>query len=440
MTAAYSNGLFIFHRDLRAVDNTGLIMASRKCARIFPIFVFTPEQIGRQNKYRSQNSVQFMLDCLRDLATQIKVQFYYGDTPTVVKSCLATFSIDYVCFNADYTPYAVARDAAIAAVCKKAGIVCEFAHDYYLVPPGTVLSAAGRAYRKFTPYYNAAIHHAVARVNLHTVANVAARVPASAHGITLSAATAKFAPVRNTLAVPGGRQIAAGKLRAAVKSQRGYGETRDRLATPTSGLSAYIKFGCVSVREVYWRFRANADFVRQLIWRDFYAQMFYCYPRDMVPHNTVKWGNNAKWLAAWKVGRTGFPAVDAGMRELCATGMMHNRARLIVSSLLIKILHIDWRIGEQYFAQMLVDYDVASNNGNWQWAHKQPPFRTFNPWAQGRKHDPECVYIKKWIPELRGLEARQIHTWRGQYAADDYPRPICDFDVQKNKQLILNIS
>jgi deoxyribodipyrimidine photo-lyase len=433
MTTLYKNGLFIFHRDLRVADNTGLIMAARKCARVFPIFVFTPEQIGRRNKYRSANSVQFMLDCLRELVVHIKLQLFYGATLAVVKDCLAAFSIDYVCFNADYTPYAVARDAAIAAVCKKAGVACEFAHDYYLVPPGTITSAAGEAYRKFTPYYNAAIQHPVARVNLHEINNIAAQAPVAANRITLAAAVAKFTNGRNAMVPRSGRTLAIEKLLAAVKSQRRYSETRDCLATPTSGLSAYIKFGCVSVREVYWRLRANAEFVRQLIWRDFYAQMFYGHPRDMVPKNTVKWGNNAAWLAAWKVGRTGFPAVDAGMRELCATGMMHNRARLIVASLLIKILHIDWRIGEQYFAQMLVDYDVASNNGNWQWSHKQPAFRTFNPWAQGREHDPECVYIKKWIPELRAISPRQIHNWRAPQAGCTYPGPICDFDVQKNK-------
>lgn len=433
MAAQYQTGLFIFHRDLRAPDNTGLIMAARKCAQIVPIFIFTPEQVGRQNKYKSQNAVQFMLDCLRELCTQLPLRLFYGDPPAVIKGCLATFAPDYVCFNADYTPYAVARDAEIAAVCKKAGIVCEMSHDYYLVAPGTVVSAAGRAYRKFTPYYTAALLQPIARVDKYDVDNFARRGPTTAHHITLAAATAKFAPARNKLAIRGGRLIAGEKLLVAVKAQRMYAETRDQLATPTSGLSAYIKFGCVSIREVYWWFRKNTEFVRQLIWRDFYAQMFYGYPRDMRAPNTVKWGNNPKWLAAWQVGNTGFPAVDAGMRELCATGTMHNRARLIVASLLIKILHIDWRRGEQYFAQMLVDYDVASNNGNWQWAHKQPAFRTFNPWAQGREHDPACVYIKKWIPELRGMSPRQIHNWRAPQAGCTYPGPICDYDAQKNK-------
>ena len=213
-------------------------------------------------------------------------------------------------------------------------------------------------------------------------------------------------------------------------------------------LSAYIKFGCISIREVYKKFKSNVKIIRQLIWRDFYANILFEYPNVLhqamkEKYRKIKWNHNVQYLNAWKEGKTGFPIVDAAMRELNETGFMHNRGRLIVSSFLIKTLLINWQEGEKYFATRLIDYDPASNNGNWQWGastgvDSQPYFRIFNPWLQSKTHDPDCAYIKKWIPELKDIPNKEIHKWYNycnNYTKLKYLFPIVDFDKQKKLSL-----
>jgi deoxyribodipyrimidine photo-lyase len=195
-------------------------------------------------------------------------------------------------------------------------------------------------------------------------------------------------------------------------------------------------------------FRRNTALMRQLIWRDFYANILYSFPRVLghglkEKYNKIHWHHNKKWFEDWKKGQTGFPLIDAGMRELNTTGYMHNRARLVVASFLVKTLLINWQDGEEYFATKLTDYDPASNNGNWQWiagsgADSQPYFRIFNPWRQAEEYDYECKYIKKWIPELKDVPNRAIHKWNSEYnnyKDSGYVKPICDYEEQKEKVL-----
>jgi len=166
MEKKFENGLFIFRRDLRIVDNMGLLLANQKCKNITPIFIFTPEQVGKQNKFKSDNSVQFMIESLQDLYDEIRKQggtlyTFYGKNSTIVKNCIDDFKIDYICFNVDYTPYAIERDTEIVQLCAKKGIICDYAHDYCLLEPGSVLSGSGTPYQKFTPFYNACLKHKV---------------------------------------------------------------------------------------------------------------------------------------------------------------------------------------------------------------------------------------------------------------------------------------
>ena len=192
----------------------------------------------------------------------------------------------------------------------------------------------------------------------------------------------------------------------------------------------------------------NDGLIRQLYWRDFYANILSAFPQvlgsAMKPkYNNIQWEKDASLLRAWKEGNTGFPIVDAGMRELNNTGYMHNRARLITASFLIKTLLIDWQEGEKYFAQQLSDYDPASNNGNWQWvastgADSQPYFRIFNPWSQSEKYDKDAVYIKKWIPELNNIPAKDIHKWDVKckdYKDTKYNCPIVNYEEQRKKAM-----
>ncbi len=217
---------------------------------------------------------------------------------------------------------------------------------------------------------------------------------------------------------------------------------RDIPSLKTTGLSAHNKFGTLSIRQVYDVFVATApDLARQLYWRDFYTHLAYHFPYVFKgafnkKYDAVAWKNNKAWFERWCLGTTGFPIVDAGMRQLNATGYMHNRVRMIVASFLTKDLHIHWQWGERYFAQKLVDYDPAVNNGSWQWAAStgadaQPYFRIFNPWLQQKKFDEDARYIKTWVPELKKVSVPTIHAWYKQAEPlFGYPLPMVDHAVQ----------
>ena len=459
----FENGLFIFRRDYRMIDNKGLHLTNSKCKKIHTIYIFTPEQVSDENKFKSDNAVQFMIKSLEELADDIHhsgglLHCFYGNNNRIIKQCIDHFNIDYVCFNADYSPYAIERDGKIMDLCKKTNILCELAHDYYLNVPGSILNSTGKPYQKFTPYYNEAVHRKVAMpIAKHKLklSNQSFHTPTI---ISLRSALTRFTKINEEILVHGGRKQGLLTLQNAHKLQKTYSKTHNDLEKQTTQLSAYIKFGCISIREVFHTLR-NHDLIRQIYWREFYMQILYCFPyvlgKPMKPnYSKIRWHKNDNWLKAWKNGRTGFPVVDAGMIQLNTTGYMHNRARLIVASFLIKVLLIDWREGELYFARRLTDYDPASNNGNWQWvastgADSQPFFRIFNPWLQSENFDPDATYVKKWIPELANVPAKDIHTWNTSWkhftgasasasaSAEkvNYPKPICDFNVQKEKAL-----
>jgi len=452
---SFDNGLFIFRRDLRIVDNTALNLINSKCNRVFTIFIFTPEQVTKENHFKSDNAVQFMIESLKNLSADIRhnggqLYTFFGENTKIIQQCIKAFNIDFVSFNVDYTPYAVKRDNQIVHLCEKLDVKLETAHDYYLHTPGTIKNGTGEPYKKFTPYYSSALKH---HFQLPTSARKIHFAKSSAHlsnTISLDTAFSRFTEDNENILVHGGRPLAIQCLKQALKTQKHYSKTHNDLERKTTQLSAYIKFGCISIREVWKAFRHNRDLVRQLIWRDFYANILLCFPHvlghSMKPsYSKIHWHKNTKWFNAWKSGNTGFPVVDAGMRQLNETGYMHNRARLITSSFLIKILLIDWQDGEKYFAQNLTDYDPASNNGNWQWnastgADSQPYFRIFNPWLQSEEYDPDCTYIKQWIPELKDVEPKVIHQWYKYFEEKEfkeikYPDPIVDYSKQKELAL-----
>jgi deoxyribodipyrimidine photo-lyase len=453
--ATFENGLFIFRRDLRVIDNIGLNLANSKCKRIYPVFIFTPEQVTSANKFKSDNAVQFMIETLQDLSSQInkmggKLLCFYGHNVQIVSYLIKALDINAVCFNADYSPYAMQRESSIIQLCDKMGVAIEYGHDYYLHPPGTILNGSGEPYQKFTPFYNESLRKKVESPASLRRIHFASSNKNLEHSISLVDALKKFTKVNPNILVHGGRTNAITQLKVAAKNIKNYPRTHNELSQPTSQLSAYIKFGCISIREVYKTFRSKHDFIRQLFWRDFYANILYSFPQVLghalkPNYNKVRWHHNTNWFNAWTKGETGFPVVDAGMRELNETGYMHNRARLITSSFLIKTLLIDWQKGEQYFAKKLTDYDPASNNGNWQWtagsgADSQPYFRIFNPWLQGENFDPNCEYIKKWVPELKDVPVKDILHWEdtySQYKNIKYPRPICNYEEQKDKALTM---
>jgi deoxyribodipyrimidine photo-lyase len=453
MSTKFKNGLFIFRRDLRIVDNNGLNLLNSNCENIYAVFIFTPEQVGHQNEYKSDNAIQFMIESLKDLDDQIKddggkLHCFYGPNTTVLKSIIEDLHIETICFNLDYTPYAIKRDTEIMDLCQKMGVVVQYAHDYYLHEPGSILTGSGTIYQKFTPYYNAAKSKRVQIASGKRKIGFAKSSKQLEKSISLNSAMDRFTKINPNILVHGGRENGLKQMKIATKNIEHYSKTRDELSKPTSQLSAYIKFGCVSIREVYERFRSKTDFIRQLYWRSFYINILYAFPRLLghalkPKYDKIRWKHNERWFDAWKNGETGIPLVDASQRQLLQCGWTHNRGRMISSSILTKILLIDWRKGEKFYAQHLVDYDVANNNGGWQWsagtgADAQVYYRYFNPYLQSETHDPECEYIKRWVPQLKDVPAKDIHDWENtwiNYKDIEYPKPIVNYKEQKEKSL-----
>lgn len=449
----FENGLFIFRRDLRIQDNIGLNTAVEKCKNIYPVFIFTPEQVTDKNKYKSDNAIQFMIESLDDLQNNVQqrggyLNLFYGENDVIVEKLVKLWKIDAVFFNWDITPYAKKRDSAIKKVCRRLDVDCITRQDYYLYEPGTILSGQDTPYTKFTPYYNKVISLPVSKPAYLRKYNF---TKLQNSNITIFDAYLKYTTPNEHILVNGGR-VNGEKIVNNISTFKTYGNTRNDLDTSTTQLSAYLKFGNISVREAFHKMKTslgiNSDLIKQLIWRDFYGQLLFSNPQVLgnplkEKYANIKWEKNTTHLNAWKRGLTGFPIVDAGMREMNTTGYMHNRARLITASFLIKTLLINWEDGEKYFSRHLTDYDPASNNGNWQWvastgADSQPYFRIFNPWSQSEKHDPATEYIKKWIPELQSVPAKSIHSWYTEwenYKEINYPQPIVDYAVQREKAL-----
>ena len=456
-------GLFIFHRDFRLFDNTGLIKASRQCDKLYTCFIFTPEQVGKSNDYRSQNSIQFMIESLNELSNDISNQggelmTFYGKQQIILRSLIQSLNINCVFFNKDYTPYAIERTNQTVSLCDKLLIECKTYSDYYLYEPGSIKtgsSQSGNAYKKYTPFYNAVIDLQVEPPKRNKIFNLAKiQDYTSQYKISLKDAMNNFTKINENILVHGGRTHGKNRLKMALREQLHYDDTRDFFINRTTFLSAYIKFGCLSIREVYHFFKKafglKHGLIRELLWREFFAHVLYAYPNVVGKsyqkiYKNLNWSRNMLYFDKWKNGQTGFPIVDACMRELNTTGYMHNRGRMTVASFLIKTLMIDWRWGEKYFAQKLTDYDLASNNGNWQGisgtgVDMKPYFRDMNPWIQSEKFDKLAEYIKKWVPELNDVSPQDIHKWdemceNPKYKSIKYPQPIVNYHQQKMKML-----
>lgn len=441
--------IFLFHRDLRLEDNTGLIETLKQSEKVIPAFILDPAQLEK-NPYRGDHVVQLMVESLNDLNGQLqkkggRLYLFYGKTKEVIEQLIEQEKIDGFFSNNDYTPFAQKRDTNIEALCKKAGVKFYTFHDALLHPPGVVLKNDGKPYTVYTPYFRKASEIPVARIQENTHNNY---FSGAIEGERPLSFLNELVPMNPKMAVKGGRKEGLDLLKH-LKTQKAYQEERDFPALDsTTHLSAHHKFGTISVRESYHRamelFGKNHGLVGELFWRDFFTQIGFHFPHVFrgafrPQYDRIQWNENEAHFKAWCEGKTGFPIVDAGMRELNETGYMHNRVRMITASFLVKDLHIHWQKGERYFAQKLVDYDPAVNNGNWQWAAStgcdaQPYFRIFNPWRQQERFDKECQYIKKWIPELKDLSPKEIHKWAGpSLLAPDYPAPMVEHGVQAKR-------
>lgn len=465
MTKQYSKAIFIHRRDLRIYDNLGILCANTLAESLIPIFIFDPMQVSNKNKFKSNNAIQFMVESLEDLSAQYKdkggkLHLLYGNTNNVLKEVFDLLKPDLVVFCADYTPFARKRDNNICKLCKQMKIDVRIIEDSMLVPiKNTPKTSNDTPYKVFTPYFNAAKKISIDKpqnITKLSFANVKHKLP---YIDNMSSLYTK----NTTINVHGGRTNGL-KILKNIKKFSSYNKTRNIPSKDTTHLSAYNKFGCISIREEYYAFvntlGKNNELIKQLYWRDFYMMIAYFHPHILGKLGTnrnfkenyskVPWitSKNAtkqqkEYLKLWQQGKTGFPIVDAGMRQLNTTGFMHNRLRMIVASFLTKNLFWHWEEGEIYFANNLVDYSPMQNHGGWTWTagsgvDSQPYFRVFNPWSQSQKYDPNAEYIKKWIPELKNVPAKDIHKWNenyNNYKNVKYPEPIVDYSKTREQAI-----
>ncbi|MCU0780352.1 MAG: DNA photolyase family protein [Akkermansiaceae bacterium] len=455
-------GIVWFRKDLRLADHLPLLEGSRNCARLCPVFV-TSTWSGSHD-WTGSNRQQFLCGSLASLDRSLRgiggsLVIRRGPPAVAIERLILESGAGELYFQRDSDPHARAAERAVESVCARLGVRVRAYHDATLQPPEAVLTDEGKCFRVFTPFWRKWAEQPVAPV---VPAVAAIRLPDGIHSDPLpTIATWGLAPSGAKL-LPAGEGTARERLRAALEKMADYGTNRDSLAMEgTSRLSQDLRFGLLSARTVVTAAReamAAADprqqagfaaFIRQVAWRDFYYAILHHVPETLTngfapQWRGLPWDGTDESLAAWQHGRTGFPLVDAGMRELLASGHMHNRTRMITAMFLTKDLRHHWAAGESWFMRHLTDGDTAPNNGGWQWcagtgADAAPYFRIQNPWLQSARHDPQGTYIKRWLPELARVEPSRLHQPPpdGRPLADGYPLPIVDHHAERTRTLAM---
>ena len=443
--------VFLFHREFRHIDNSGLNLLARSHQKILPVFIFDPVQIDRQkNKYFSNKCVQFMIQSLEDLDTRLRsldtrMIYLHGDTVQCLAKLHKRCQFDRLVSHEDVTPFADRRDENIRSWCDKHQVNFFQAQDYDLYDLTDGLRE-GKPYQVFTPFWNNVLKN-------YRVPPVDTLKLKSEHFVSQSRlAKIKFALKPSEIhdyydpdpraVLQGGRDNAMVRF-DHLKKLKDYEKTRDLINIDGSSmLSAYLKFGCLSIREVYWRlhdlYGPKHGLIRELNWKCFYNRISKFIPRVLMgkamkpQYDNVDWSWNKQDLRKWAQGMTGFPIIDASMRALNSTGFLSNRLRMIVAMFATKDLLLHWSLPEAAFARFLLDYDPSANNGGWGFASGHgadaaPYFRIFNPNTQSKRYDPEATYLKKWLPELEDVPARDIHDWETKhplYKHVKYPKPM----------------
>lgn len=448
-----SKSIFLFSRDLRLVDNLALNYCCQKHNKVLLLFILNPEQITEKNKFKSNNAIAFMIESLLELNQMCKNKLLIsqGEISTVLEDLFSKDNFQEIVLSKDYTPFAKKRFKLIKTIAKKFNIITTEQNNH-LLNHNSILTLNGTAYSVFTPYYRKSVLDTIPKPKPFA-GKISQFISPSVYKfkkVSLNHFLKNKSPENKFV---GGRKAGKNKLRKFIKEISNYEQSRNNPNEKTSELSVYHKFGVISVRESYYAAIncKNAEpWIRQLYWRDFYYQVADHFPRVFrksfqIKYNKIKWSKSKVKFLKWCQGKTGFPIVDAGMRQLNQVGWMHNRLRMITASFLVKDLLIDWHWGEKYFAQKLIDYDPSQNNGGWQWAagtgtDAQPYFRIFNPWLQSKRFDPQCTYIKKWIPEVNEISPIDLHKWNvtfNNYKNIDYPKPVVEHQNQKEKALNL---
>ena len=420
--------IFWFRRDLRLNDNAGLYHALKTGLPVVPVFIFDRNILDKLED-KTDRRVEFTHAALEEIQKELiaigsTLEVYYGSPLEVFKQLLSKYKIVTVFANHDYEPYALERDLAIAELLKQHQASLLTFKDQVLLEKAEVIKDDGNPYTVFTPYSR---KWKSILTDFHVKP-----YPSKKYSKNFFQQPLRKIPSLSSM----GFMIIDKSFPSKSLDEeliKKYAEDRNFPAIDgTSKLGVHLRFGTISIRQLVARSKQISEiFLNELIWRDFYHMILWHFPKVgqgkafKAEYDSINWRKDEGEFEQWCIGKTGYPIVDAGMRELNATGFMHNRVRMIVASFLSKHLLLDWRLGEAYFAQKLLDFDLAANNGGWQWAagsgcDAAPYFRIFNPRLQTEKFDKELKYIRRWVPELDSF---------------DYPAPIVDHDFARKRCL-----
>ncbi len=450
-----------FRRDLRIADNTALHHASRQADQVVPVYILSSWK--KHHTWTGPNRQHFLCGCLESLSKNLetidgKLIIREGEAISTLKKLVRETDAIAIHFNRDPDPFGKAQEEKLAKLCEELEIECHGHDDIALHTPDEIFTGSDKPYKVFTPYYNKWITRDKPAPlgkpkSLNTPANIdSMEVPTVAHW-ELEKPTAD-------LPEPGERAAKKRMKNAVSEIIRDYSDLRDvPSAAATSRISQDLRHGLTSLRTLYALVEEEHKsarggprdsieiYIKELAWREFYFAVLHHFPH-VIDHEFnedwkgLPWDKPGENFEKWKTGNTGFPIVDAGMRQLLKTGFIHNRVRMITAMFLTKDLHHDWKLGESHFMQHLTDGEIASNNGGWQWsagtgADAAPYFRIQNPWSQTAKHDPKGEYIKRWIPELKDVAPKKLQSppEDGEPLADGYPLPCVDHKAERERTL-----
>lgn len=434
--------IFWFRRDLRLEDNHGLFQALQQSDSVYPVFIFD-STILEKLPSKHDRRVHLIWDAVEEINQQLsetgkKLHFFYGNPVDIIPKLASEWKVNAVFANSDYEPNAINRDNSVQRKLADSNREFHTFKDHVIFEMKEIMKSDGSPYVVYTPYSKAWMLSFKPKLSEPFSAqkywekfSVANKIQEKIKQIE------KFEDTgfkKTDVKISGTRKSALNFLNDFSNRIQNYGELRDIPSKKgVSYLSPYLRFGQISIREcvleaIKHKNEGSEKWFKELIWREFYSMILYNFPDSVhesfkPEYRNLNFPNDEKKFHAWCEGKTGFPIIDAAMRQLNQTGWMHNRLRMISASFLVKDLHIDWRWGEKYFADLLIDFDLSSNNGGWQWAAStgcdaQPYFRIFNPELQSKKFDPDGVFIKKFVPELSSVPADLIHT----------PEKLSDFD------------
>ncbi|MEO6454434.1 MAG: deoxyribodipyrimidine photo-lyase [Ginsengibacter sp.] len=423
-----SINIFWFRRDLRLHDNAGLYYALKQNFPVIPIFIFD-KHILDVLEDKADRRVNFIYNAIIELQNELLItgsslEIYHGLPEQIFEQLMSKYDIKEVFTNDDYEPYAIERDQVVRNILNRKKILFKAYKDQVIFDKDEIIKDDHTPYTVFTPYSK--------RWKTKLKDFYLKPYPSEKLSVNFFNQSPKIIPSLESMGFKKTDTVFPLKIFSEQLISDYYLQRNFPAANGTSRLSVHLRFGTISIRELAGNaVRLNETFLNELIWRDFYQAILWHFPKVgnhkafKPEYENIKWRNNEEEFARWCNGQTGYPIVDAGMRELNQTGFMHNRVRMIVASFLCKHLLIDWRWGEAYFAQKLLDFDLASNNGGWQWASgsgcdSAPYFRIFNPYLQTKKFDKDLIYIKKWVPEFQEFT---------------YPTPIVEHEFARKRCL-----